>query len=60
MAVYKRGRGFQLSITENKSSKWLQQDSNLGPSDCESGTLTTQSCCIIIILLYFWEKFDVG
>ena len=43
-----------IKITENKSSKWLQWDSNLGPSDCEPGALTTQPCClIIIILLYF-------
>ena len=45
MAVYKRGRRFQLRTTENKSSKWLQWDSNLGPSDCESDALTTR--CLI-------------
>ena len=35
-AIYKRGRGFELGMTENKSSKWSERDSNPGPSDCES------------------------
>ena len=35
MAIYKRGRGFELGKTENKSSKWPERDSNPGPPDCE-------------------------
>ena len=29
--VYKHGRGFELGRIENKSSKWPEWDSNLGP-----------------------------
>ena len=39
---YKRGRGFELGTTENKSSKWPERDSNPGPPDCESDALTTR------------------
>ena len=42
MAVYKRGRGFELEKTENKSYKWPERDSNPGPRDCESDALTTR------------------
>ena len=41
LAIYKRGRGFELGTTENKSSKWPERDSNPGPPDCESDALTT-------------------
>ena len=41
MAIYKRGRKFELGMTEHKSSKWPEWDSNLGPPDCESDALTT-------------------
>ena len=35
-------RGFELGTTKNKSSKWPEQDSNLGPPHCESDAVTTQ------------------
>ena len=41
MAIYKRGREFELGTTEHKSSKWPERDSNPGPPDCESDALTT-------------------
>ena len=28
MAIYKRGQGFELGTTENKSSEWPESDSN--------------------------------
>ena len=46
MAIYKRGRGFELGTTENKSSKWPERDSNPGPPDCESDALTTRPRCL--------------
>ena len=42
MAIYKRGREFELGTTEHKSSKWPERDSNPGPPDCESDELTTR------------------
>ena len=41
----KRGRGFKLGTTENKSSKWpeRERESNTRPPDCESNALTTRS-----------------
>ena len=42
LAISKRGRGFELGTTENKSSKWPERDSNPGPRDCESDALTTR------------------
>ena len=42
MAIYKRGREFELGTTEHKSSKWPERDSNPGPPDCESDALTTR------------------
>ena len=36
LAIYKRGRGFELGTTGNKSSKWPERYSNSGPRDCES------------------------
>ena len=30
LAIYKRGLGFELGTTKNKSSKWPKWDSNLG------------------------------
>ena len=46
---YKRGRGFELGTTENKSSKWPEQDLNPGPPDCESDALTTQPHCLLSV-----------
>ena len=45
MAIYKRGREFELGTTEHKSSKWPERDSNAGPPDCESDALTTRPRC---------------
>ena len=50
MAIYKRGRGFQLGTTEKKSSKWPEQDVNPRPLDCERDALTTQPHCFLILL----------
>ena len=47
MAINKRGLGFDLKTTKNKSSKWPEQGLNQGPPDCKSNTLTTQSCCLL-------------
>ena len=46
MAIYKRGREFELGTTEHKSSKWPERDSNPGPPDCESDALTTRPRCL--------------
>ena len=45
MVIDKHGQGFELGTTENKSSKWPEQDLNPGPPDCKSNMLTTQTCC---------------
>ena len=47
MAIYKRGREFELGTTEHKSSKWPERDSNPGPPDCESDALTTRQRCLL-------------
>ena len=47
MAIYKGGQGFELRITENKSSKLPERDSNPGPLDCESYALTTWPLCLL-------------
>ena len=41
LAIYKRGRGFKLTTTENKSSKWPERESNPGSPACESDALNT-------------------
>ena len=46
MAIYKRGREFELGTTEHKSSKWPERDSNPGRPDCESDALTTRPRCL--------------
>ena len=46
MAIYNRGRGFELGTTESKSSKWPGQDSNRGPPNCEPDALTTPPRCL--------------
>ena len=46
LAIYKRGREFELGTTEHKSSKWPERDSNPGPPDCESDALTTRPLCL--------------
>ena len=35
-AIYKRGQGFELRTTMNKSSKRSDRDLNMGPPNCES------------------------
>ena len=47
LAVYKHGRGFELGATENKSSKWPEWGSNLGPPNCESDALITRPHCLL-------------
>ena len=47
MAIYKRGRRFELGTTENKSSKWPEQDSNPEPPDVESDAPTTRPRCLV-------------
>ena len=47
MAIYKRGREFELGTTEHKSSKWPERDSNPGPPDFESDALTTRTRCLL-------------
>ena len=54
MAIYKRGRGFELGTTENKSSKWPERDSNLGSRNYESNTLTNRARCL---LKYYAQVF---
>ena len=46
MAIYKRGREFELGTRKNKSGKWPERDSNPGPPDFESDALTTQPRCL--------------
>ena len=53
MAIYKRGREFELGTTEHKSSKWPEQDSNPGSPDCESDALTTRPRCLLADLDYY-------
>ena len=50
MANYKRGRGFDLVTTENKSSKWPGRDSNPRPPDCESDALTIRPRYYVLLL----------
>ena len=49
MAIYKRGRGFELWTTENKSSKWPERDSNPGPPVCEFDALITRTSPPLIL-----------
>ena len=50
LAIYKRGQGFELGTTNNKSSKWPEQDSNPGLPYCESNTLTTRPRCLPVFI----------
>ena len=67
LAIYKRGRGFELRTTENKSSETPERDSIPGPPDCESKALTTRSRCLLnqdeniqtdVIYVDFAKAFD--
>ena len=60
MAIYKRGRGFELGTTEEKSSKLPEGDSNPGPPDCESYALTTRPLRLFlhpVFVLDFLSEF---
>ena len=46
LAIYKRGQGFELGTTENKSSKWSVLNLNTGPPDYKSSTLTALPRCL--------------
>ena len=46
LAIYKRGLGFELGTTENKSSKWSVLNLNTGPPDYKSSTLTAWPRCL--------------
>ena len=47
LAIYKRGRGFELETTVNQSSKRSGQDLNSGPPNCKSSALTTRPRCLL-------------
>ena len=47
LAIYKRGREFELGMTDNKSSKLPERDLNPGPLDCESDVPTTRPPCLL-------------
>ena len=53
MAIYKRGRGFELGKTKNKSSKWPEGDLIPGLLDCESNALTTWPHCLLQSMFWF-------
>ena len=42
LAIYKRGRGFELGTTKNKSSKWSERDLDSGPPNCKTSALTAR------------------
>ena len=46
LAIYKRGRGFELGTTENKSSKRSGRDLNPRPPNCKSSALTARPRCL--------------
>ena len=60
MAIYKRGREFELGTTEHKSSKWPERDSNPGPPDCESDALTTRPLDLLVIGSTLFRLFRCG
>ena len=53
LAIYKRCQGFEVRTTENKSSKWLERDSNPRPPDCESDALNTRPRCLLFL---YWSS----
>ena len=60
MAIYKRGREFELGTTEHKSSKWPERDSNPGPPDCESDALTTRPRCLHVLFGHVMNECTVA
>ena len=51
IAIYKHGRGFELGITVNKSSKRSGRDLNSGSVNCKSCALMAQSRCLLSLIL---------
>ena len=47
LAIYKRGRGFELVTTVNESSKRSWRDLNSGPPNGKFSALTTQPHCFL-------------
>ena len=47
-AIYKRGQGFELGTTVNKSSQRSEWDLNSGPPNCKSSALTTRLSCLLL------------
>ena len=60
-AIYKRGQGFKLGTTVNKSSQRSERDLNSGPPNCKSSALTTRlSCLLLCNLSRQITRFDKG
>ena len=55
--IYKCGRGFELGATE-KQIQWSERDSNPGPPDCESDTLTTRPRISSINFQYYTADIE--
>ena len=49
LAIYKRGRGFELGTTVNKSSWRSERDLNSGPPNCKSGAQTTRPRRLLLL-----------
>ena len=56
LAIYKRGRGFELQTTKDKSSQRSGRDSNSGPPDYKSGALTIRPRCLQKVGIYLRNK----
>lgn len=48
---HKRGRGFELTITERKSDNKSECDLNSGPLNFKSNALTNRSCSLLPVLM---------
>ena len=46
LAIYKRGREFELGATEKQIQVVVRAGVEPGPPDCESDTLTTRARCL--------------
>ena len=57
MAFYKSVQRFELGMTELKSCKSPEWDSNAGQPDCKLDTLTARSRCLL--LPPFHSNYDV-
>ena len=47
LAIYKRGRGFELEATMKQTQVVIRAGIEPGPLDCESDTLTTRPRCLL-------------